>query len=195
MYAALVTAVLSTAAVGPPPDGYEPGGAAWTKGGPIGSFESRFTEMNREFSTLLGGELGITALRHLMVTVGAQGNVGPRIDVASRDGSQRPLSYAATGVWTGLYGLRWRVVHGGARLFLGGGRVCLLRGPGRPCRSERAGTFVSTLEAGIYVRLFARARLGITGGYRFVVPGDWDGPGQWALSGGEGTVRLEIGVF
>lgn len=180
---------LLVSVAGPPEDSADPRRGLVHRS-PYGAVDLRLGEMDGRLGVLLGAEIGLVARRHLIAGVAGHGLVAHDRAYAM----DRRLGYGQVGVWLGLYSLRWRPVYGGLRLFLGGAYVCLHEDGSSRCDAN-TGAFTSTPEAGIYVRMGSLARLAIMGGYRFVVPGAWSGPKQWPLSGGEASVRVEVGRF
>jgi hypothetical protein len=174
-----------------PPDRYAP----WEKRfGGFAEIDVELTTIDDAFATVVGGGAGFILVNRVIVGASGYGVVFHDRRYPSMDGD-RMLRMGWGGPTLGVYAVRTKRVESSATWLIGGGRGCLNFTASDARCNESTDAFVSQLEINVYIKFAKIVRLGFGLGYRFVGATDWKGPGDWALAGGYGSIKLALGRF
>jgi hypothetical protein len=184
-----------TRAAVPPPETPTDRYAPWEKRyGGFAEIDLQLTTMDDAFAAVVGGGAGFILVNRVIVGASGYGLVFHDRVYPSMDGDQR-LRMAWGGPTIGVYAVRTKRVESSATWLIAGGRACLNFTATDVLCKETTGVFVSQVEVDVYIKFAKIVRLGFGLGYRFVGATDWRGPGDWALAGGYGSIKLALGRF
>ncbi len=194
----VVTRVVRPAPTVPPPPVPEPDVEEPRVRGFIG-FSSRATTTNANLSALLGARGGFT-FRDRLTIGAAYHSVTARYaePIVDSRGNPHGIRMNYGGVMLGWRVYNGRVVQFGLDTLAGAGAACIARGTksvGRARCIDKVG--LVSLEAGLELGFVVTdwARLGLTGGYRFITREAWHAPNDFTLSGPYMGLNVDIGRF